>query len=313
MLAMWLAANHDTAKERRRTMPDTQENAQHFSPAIRSPEDAAWAQLQTYLRGWVARHSIRSDATGQTYAHGIQRVLPDILASGGFGRLTTTQVSLLLDQWKTRMSASTWNGTLSALAAFWTDARDAGLVQGPNPFASKHRPVPERVAERILTEVEVKRLIANAAPGRDRTFIRFLYATGLRISEAVGLTWTHFRPQGDTVYATFMGKGGKTRTVRVKPAIWDAVTRDCRGGDGPFPFSRYAGYRIVHAAARRAGLGDRVVSPHVLRHSHATHAIEHGAPMMAVKEQLGHARLDTTQIYVNLQPGPRSEAYLPDL
>ena len=285
---------------------------------LRPREDGAgtdaldWDRLNTYLASWVARHSLRSDQTGQTYAAGIRRVLGDILAAGGFGRVTPLNAGSLLASWKTRMSPATWNVTCSALAVFWGDARDAGLVTGPNPFAAKHRPVPERVAERILTEGEVKRLIANAAPGRDRVFIRFLYATGMRVSEAIGLEWKHFRLQGPDCYATFAGKGGKTRTVRVKPAIWDAVQRHCPGEAGPFPFSRYAGYRIVHSAAERAGLTDRVVSPHVLRHSHATHAIEHGAPMMAVKDQLGHARLDTTQIYVNLQPGPRSEAYLED-
>ena len=68
----------------------------------------------------------------------------------------------------------------------------------------------------------------------------------------------------------------------------------------------------MQEAARRAGLEHRIVSPHVLRHSHATHALEAGANLVAVKENLGHARLDTTQIYLNLRPGPRSEAYLED-
>ena len=70
---------------------------------------------------------------------------------------------------------------------------------------------------------------------------------------------------------------------------------------------------MMQKAAQAAGLADRIASPHVLRHCHATHALEAGANLFEVQEQLGHARLDTTRIYLHLAPGPRSGRFVPPL
>jgi integrase/recombinase XerD len=73
-----------------------------------------------------------------------------------------------------------------------------------------------------------------------------------------------------------------------------------------FPYSRFGAYHLIRSAGNRAGLKRRIVSPHVFRHTHATVAVEAGIPIQEVADQLGHADLRTTQIYVNLRPGPRS-------
>lgn len=81
--------------------------------------------------------------------------------------------------------------------------------------------------------------------------------------------------------------------------------------------SRMTGYRIIHQAAIRGHLieedDDRVISPHVLRHSHASISLERGANIVQIQENLGHASLTTTQRYVHLAPGSRTEEFLPDI
>jgi integrase/recombinase XerD len=85
----------------------------------------------------------------------------------------------------------------------------------------------------------------------------------------------------------------------------DPVFLNTRGGR----LSRQAGWKIVHEAGTRAGLGDRL-SPHVLRHSCATHMLDHGADIRVVQELLGHASLSTTQIYTKVSPERLRHAYL---
>jgi integrase/recombinase XerD len=150
---------------------------------------------------------------------------------------------------------------------------------------------------------------------RDRAILETLYAAGLRISELVGLD----RPDldlDDGVVRVF-GKGGKERVVpigraaraalteyltlarpqlvRTASGSHDAVFLNARGGR----LTRQGCWGIVRAAAKRVGLEDRV-SPHVLRHSCATHLLDHGADLRVVQEVLGHVSLSTTQVYTKV-------------
>jgi len=148
---------------------------------------------------------------------------------------------------------------------------------------------------------------------RDRAMIELLYATGLRVSELVGvrLADLHLTEQ----YLTCIGKGSKERLVPVgeQAAAWvrkyqatarrDLLGRrasprlfvNARGGS----LSRVGFWKILKRHARRANL-PRSVSPHVLRHSFATHLLERGADLRAIQMMLGHADLSTTQIYTHV-------------
>ena len=285
--------------------------------ALQTPDPGdKLARLDTYIQGWLAQVGSRSPATADTYRDALHRSGPSVLNARP-GALTPHVAAQLYQQWLKEWEVSTANITVAAWTTLFDDLIAQGVLPGPNPWTTfKRRRVPERIAGRVLTEDEVKRLFVHAAPGLDRLLFRFLYYTGVRISEACALTWSdiHRGPDGVMV-ATVLGKGSKTRYVRIRPALWTALQALSGSPDDRiFPISRQRAWNHLHAAAVRAGLTTqgRSISPHVLRHSHATHAIEHGANIMAVKENLGHARLDTTQIYVNLQPGPRSEDYLTD-
>jgi integrase/recombinase XerD len=158
---------------------------------------------------------------------------------------------------------------------------------------------------------------------RDRALLEMLYATGMRASECLGLRLEDVNMNAG--YAVCMGKGQKQRIVPLgdhakewlkrfltvaRPAFTRA--RDCgrvfvnpRGG----PLSRQSLWTIVRRAAAAAGVR-RKVSPHVLRHSFASHLLEGGADLRAVQAMLGHADIATTQIYTHLPSEALKRMYL---
>jgi integrase/recombinase XerD len=188
-----------------------------------------------------------------------------------------------------------------------------------NPADDLAAPRAWKTLPKFLTIEEVDRLLA--APDvsqprglRDRALIELLYATGLRVSELVGL-----RPQDlnlESGYLTCTGKGRKQRMVPLgdeaaawveryvkegRPRLLDrrASQRlfvNARGGSS---LTRVGFWKILKAHGRQAGL-DKSVIPHVLRHSFATHLLERGADLRAIQMMLGHSDLSTTQIYTHI-------------
>jgi integrase/recombinase XerD len=148
---------------------------------------------------------------------------------------------------------------------------------------------------------------------RDRAMIELLYATGLRVSELVGVKLADLHL--DEQYLTCVGKGSKERLVPIgeqaagRIRTYSAQARrellkgrasprlflNARGG----PLSRVGFWKILKRYALEAGL-PRTLSPHVLRHSFATHLLERGADLRAIQLMLGHADLSTTQIYTHV-------------
>jgi integrase/recombinase XerD len=158
-------------------------------------------------------------------------------------------------------------------------------------------------------------------PGkRNQVLLRLLYIAGLRVSEIVDLKWRDLQPRTDGGQVTVFGKGSKTRVVLLPNAIWRELLRfrQHAAHDAPIFASRSGGghldpsmvERIVTKAAARAGVEGKV-SPHWLRHSHATHALERGAPIHLVQATLGHASVATTGRYLHARPTDSSARYLP--
>lgn len=149
---------------------------------------------------------------------------------------------------------------------------------------------------------------------RDRALIEVLYATGLRVSELVGLRLTDVRTEQG--YVQCLGKGHKQRIVPLGEVAADWTRRYLaearpqllKGRDVPWLFvnarggqrlSRMGFWKLLKAYGQRAGL-PTALSPHVLRHSFATHLLERGADLRAIQAMLGHADLSTTQIYTHV-------------
>lgn len=158
--------------------------------------------------------------------------------------------------------------------------------------------------------------ITSMAGRRDRALLEFLYGTGARVAEAVGLDVGSIDLEDRTAVLT--GKGDRQRLVPLggaatsalaawlpdrlrlsKPGpVGDAVFLNLRGGR----LSRQSAFRIVRHHAGRAGIDPKSVSPHTLRHSAATHMVEGGADLRSVQVLLGHARISTTQVYTRVSP-----------
>ena len=153
---------------------------------------------------------------------------------------------------------------------------------------------------------------------RDRAMIELLYATGMRVSELIGIRAVDLRL--DAEYLTCVGKGSKERIIPIgeEATAWvkryqrdarPALTARRKTKDGPAPrlfvnarggpLSRVGFWKILKAYGRRAGL-PASLSPHVIRHSFATHLLERGADLRAIQMMLGHADLSTTQIYTHV-------------
>ena len=149
--------------------------------------------------------------------------------------------------------------------------------------------------------------------------MRLLYAAGVRVSEVCGLKWRDVQSRGEAGQITVYGKGGKTRFVLLSADTWQEliVLRGETDSDVPvFPSRKGQGHlsaaqvhRIVKAAAGRAGV-DVPVSPHWLRHAHASHALDRGCPIHLVQATLGHASVATTGKYLHARPEDSSSRYL---
>jgi site-specific recombinase XerD len=181
--------------------------------------------------------------------------------------------------------------------------------------------VPSRrdsLAQRILSEAEVHRLLVLETDPRNRVLLRFLYASGVRVSEAVGVCWRDMTTRDEDGQVTVHGKGGKTRHILLPPPIWRELIalRGDAEPEAPLFRSQRGGHlhpsqvlRIVKAAARRAGLSG-AESPHWLRHAHASHALDRGAPIHLVQATLGHSSVATTGRYTHARPTDSSARYL---
>lgn len=181
--------------------------------------------------------------------------------------------------------------------------------------------VRDQLAGRILELDDVRAMIAGETNPRDKAILQLLYAGGIRRGELTGLTWGDCQPHRDGGVVTVYGKGNKTRSIRLEPAQWQSLIalRSTATLDDPVFKSRRGGaledsmiLRIVRRAARRAGI-EKNVSPHWLRHCHASHALDRGAPASLVQQTLGHASIATTSRYLHARPTESSSRFLPAL
>jgi integrase/recombinase XerD len=204
---------------------------------------------------------------------------------------------------------------LSSLRQFYRLSQRDGLVV-EDPTLLLESPKLPKSLPKALSEGDVEGLlrapdIATALGLRDRAMLELMYATGLRVSELVALTAQHVNLRQGVLRVT--GKGGKDRLVPIGDEAQHWLTRYVaesrtallKGGsaDALFVTARRAGltrqmfWTLVKKHALVAGISGKRISPHVLRHSFATHLLNHGADLRALQMLLGHSSLSTTQIY----------------
>jgi integrase/recombinase XerD len=278
----------------------------------------------------------------------VERFLEMMAAERGAGRHTLAAYGTDLARFRafltdldltlggaTATAVGAWLGALAAAGASpRTSARRlsclrqfyrflcAERLRDDDPTAGAQGPRRGRPLPKVLDEASVDGLLAaarartDAKGARARALVELLYATGLRISELVGLPLSGLRP--DIPAVIVRGKRGKERLVPYGGAAAAALDAylplrerflvDGRPSPWLFPSRARAGHLtrqnvavLLKDLARDAGVAPSLVSPHVLRHAFASHLLAHGADLRSVQQMLGHADIATTQIYTHVQ------------
>ncbi len=208
---------------------------------------------------------------------------------------------------------------LTAVRTLFAFAHKLGyLTTNPAVLLSINKPA-SSPAERIIVEADVTRMIAGERNARCRALLRLLYVCGLRASEACGLCWRDLvATKKGAGEAHVLGKGGKQRTVVIPATLWTelaALTPAIAPGAPVVPgrdggaLNRKAVHRIVKRAAKRVGL-DPAISPHFMRHSHASHSLDNGCAPHVLQKSMGHASLATTTKYLHVRQGEGSASFI---
>lgn len=216
------------------------------------------------------------------------------------------------------LAAATIARKLAAIKAFYRFMTAEGYMD-TNPAEVVEAGTKGIKLPRVLSEDEVVRLlnqpdITTSEGFRDRTMLEVLYATGMRVSELINLTLE--RVDLNMKYIIAFGKGSKERIVplgsvaaeflqqyleKVRPKLTHAGrnTNIVFLAFGGHELTRQRFWQIIRAYGRKANI-NKALTPHILRHSFATHLLDNGADMRSVQELLGHSDISTTQIYTHL-------------
>lgn len=216
------------------------------------------------------------------------------------------------------LAAATIARKLAAIKAFYRFMTAEGYMDA-NPAEVVEAGTKGIKLPRVLSEDEVVRLlnqpdITSAEGFRDRTMLEVLYATGMRVSELINLTLE--RVDLNMKYIIAFGKGSKERIVplgsvaaeflqhyleKVRPKLTHAGrnTNIVFLALGGHELTRQRFWQIIRAYGRKANI-NKALTPHILRHSFATHLLDNGADLRSVQELLGHSDISTTQIYTHL-------------
>jgi integrase/recombinase XerD len=312
--------------------------------SVRGPElTTVAAVIRRYLDHLTVERGLAAH-TLEAYRRDLQRYAQALAARGRteITDVTTPDVAEYLaglregDERHQPLAASSAGRAVVVVRGLHAFAVAEGIA-GADPARAVRPPVPPRRLPRAISIPDVERLlqVAGGSPAqrRDRALLELLYGTGARISEAVGLDVDDLdlsgQPGADGMpaWVRLAGKGGRQRVVpvgsfarhaldaylvRARPALaasartgqsCPAVFLNARGGR----LTRQGAWGVLKAAAARAGLTD--LSPHMLRHSFATHLLDGGADVRVVQELLGHASVSTTQVYTLVTVDKLREVY----
>ncbi|MYG94747.1 MAG: tyrosine recombinase XerD [Acidimicrobiia bacterium] len=283
---------------------------------------------------WLVLERYRAPRTCEAYRRDLLSYC-EVLASRGATTRSASEEDLLVYlryQQELGKAPSSISRALTSVRTFHKFLLLEG-IRDDDPGAHVELPRVPRGVPKALSEAEVVAIIgavegSDAVSLRDRAMLETLYGTGMRIGELVGMSLVDLDLNGAVVRV--LGKGNKERVLplgrcahealtawlspaargQMEPERWanksdqNAVWLNQRGGG----LSRQGAYNIVKTRARLVGLGAKV-SPHVFRHSCATHMLDHGADIRAVQELLGHVSISTTQVYTMVANEKLWQAY----
>ncbi len=266
-------------------------------------------------------------------AHSIaayRRDLQDFLSHGSLRDADTENLTAYFQSLhQKKLAPSSVSRKISAFRQFYQFLQSE-KIRADNPARQIVRPKAARKLPKNLSEEEVKNLLQAAeedtrfAGVRLHAMLEIIYASGLRVSELVQLKMAMLRRKTSGELEPFLlvrGKGNKERVVLLnapavkaleaylslrektlagKKSLWVFPSMGKRKAKGDKPISRQNFFLELRALAARAGIDPARISPHVIRHSFATHLLDHGANLKVVQELLGHSDISTTQIYTHV-------------
>lgn len=261
----------------------------------------------------------RSEHTQRAYASDSKRLLDAVvkpLRQNTLGDLQQFSSELSNEG----LEPSSVYRTLSAVKSLFAFGHRLGYLQFDVAAPLRIPALREKLAERILEETDVLKMIALENMPRNKAILLTFYASGFRVAELCSLKWSDLQSRDKSGQITVFGKGSKTRTVLLPESVWNAIQalRGDASANAPVFRSRKKGghldesqvWRIVSKAAKRTGL-EKAVSCHWLRHAHASHSLDRGAPIHLVQATLGHSSIATTGKYLHARPSDSSANYLP--
>lgn len=275
----------------------------------------------------VATWLIQKAQKTQKYYKRIVSELFLFLSNRPLAEMKTEELILFLNiKCKSKSTKAVYKDVLGSLFSF---AVKTGHLQ-KNIVTAIDRIKPEhRLYTKVLSREQIEQMILKEPDQRNKLIIELLYMTGVRVEELTKLTLNSFREikSGSDFKITMLveGKGKKFRTLNVPPttyeklkSYWDErnlfpeescfISRNKRG-EFSKGLTTTQVFRIIKAAAQNAGLSCSP-SPHWIRHTSATHAIENGAPIYVVQVSLGHESIKTTGKYLDIRPEKSIGAYL---
>jgi integrase/recombinase XerD len=260
----------------------------------------------------------------QTYYRRIVRVFFNYYPGLTLKTTEVTHLALFLKTYGIQAD-STRNTYKNALSSLFTFATKAGYLQRNPALALESIKTPDKIYSKVLTQLQVEQMIRKTASVRNRMIIKVLYFTGIRVEEISKLRKTSFQKTENGIVMMVEGKGRKVRSIHLPVHLSDEIfkyietlpseylfttQKNCFEAYKPLSTSQI--FRIVKNSAKSAKLSV-APSPHWLRHTSATHAIEAGAPIHVVQRSLGHESISTTGKYLELRPKESVGDYLKPL
>jgi integrase/recombinase XerD len=274
------------------------------------PKITAAISDEEILTMWAAQ---KSSATQKTYFYVVRQFRSVI--EKALNQVTFEDLLIWMDS-LAGQSQNTKRNKIAVIKSLFGFAHKIGyLPVNPAQLLKQPKENDCRV-ERILTKSQVKAIAADCPAHRDEMIVKTLYVLGLRVTELIEMQWDDFTQTDEGMKLKVMGKGSKIRFLIVPANLFrqleelkadSAYVFSSRKGTNGGKLSRVQVYRVVK------GMGDRhdlKVSPHVLRHSHATHSLSNGCDLKLLSDNLGHGNIAITSRYLHSSESDGSANYI---
>lgn len=296
-----------------------------------SAETQLERQIEDFILALEFERSMARN-TCEAYARDLRRFAKWLIAKGKNGacEINRDDIASFIEEEKgASMASSTRARRISAIKMFLRYLKSMKEIK-EDPSELMDSPKLERPLPKVLSEEEASRmidLVSGKKPQdlRDRAMLEILYGCGLRVSELCEMKLGDIIADGELV--RIFGKGAKERVVPLGESAGHAISRYLRLGRDSFlargreleahmfltrlgrKFTRQGVFKLIRERAAAAGIAQERISPHVLRHSYASHMLQRGADIRAIQEMLGHSDIGTTQIYTHVDTARFAEIH----